>query len=119
MGIDGISGGLYGYSTAKTYPGCLAGTDVVAQPWDVAWVTHEDGGGDLLLSSSRNRDRCAGQALVCVASTTVRVIHDLATLRVPNEDEERIRALCVEGVDLACDSGDTLDDRVGVADAAA
>lgn len=116
--VDGVSRGSYG-GRRRAYTRSLAGADVEAQSRDVARVTHEDSSSDLRLSSSRDRNRGARQTLVGITTTTVRVVHDLASLRVPDEDEEGIGALRVEGVDLARDRRDTLDDRVGVADAAA
>lgn len=85
----------------------------------MARVTHEDGGLDLGLSRGGNGDRGVRETLVGVATTAVCVIEDLTTLRVADQDEEGVGALLVEGVDLAGSCCDTLDGRVGVADAAA
>ena len=105
--------------TGKTYAGGLACPDVEAQSRDVTRVTHEDSGSDLLLRRRRDRDSSVRESLVEIATTTIHIVEDLSALRVPNEHDERVRALRVEGVDLVRRALDALDDRVGVVDAAA
>ena len=82
----------------------------------MTWVTHKDGGLDLLLSSRGDGDRGARKTLVGVAASTVCIIEDLTTLRVSDQDEECVWALGVERVDLTSNSRHSLYYRVGIAD---
>jgi hypothetical protein len=58
----------------------LAGSDIVGQARDVTRVTHEDGRGDLGLSSCGDGNGSVAETFVGIASSAVSIVKDLTTL---------------------------------------
>jgi len=94
----------------------LAGADVVGETRFVARVTHEDGGLDIVAGDV---GRNGGDAAPRVCAAAQSVIHDLTSLRVPNEDELGVGAILGEGRDGANDGLGTLLGRRSVRNTAA
>jgi len=82
VGLDVARVGALEASGTRGESRCLTRADIVGKTGNVTWVTHEDGGLYLLLSSRGDRDGGARKALVGVTASTVGIIEDLTTLRV-------------------------------------
>lgn len=102
-----------------TYSSSFTGANLVRQTARKAWVTHEDGRLDHLDRRRGERDRGRSDALGRVTTAAEGVVHDLSSLRVPDQHDRRVRTLLVEGIDGTGDGGNALFGRVGVADSAA
>lgn len=83
-----------------------AGADLVRDAVAVARVAHLDDGLDLVQSGGAESRARLRVALVGVWAAAEGVVGDLRALRVADDDELRVRAARVEGVDSGGDGGD-------------
>ena len=81
---------VYGVDRRTTYTLGLASADIVREASNVVRVAHEDGGLD-------GGEGSAGEG--SAGTTAERVVHDLTTLRVADQDNLGVGAALVEVVD--------------------